>query len=55
MDSLTGRILIVIIVVITAAALHSQGHGLAMSALLAAAGLGVAVDVAARVSPREAK
>lgn len=55
LDSLTGRILIMIIVVGVACALHLQGHDLAMSVLLATVVLGAAADVASRVSPREAK
>ncbi|MFJ9558302.1 hypothetical protein ACIRPH_31230 [Nocardiopsis sp. NPDC101807] len=44
-----------IIVVGIALALHRQGHDLATSVLLAAVALGVAADIASRVSPREAK
>ncbi|WP_433697022.1 hypothetical protein [Nocardiopsis sp. CA-288880] len=55
LDSLIGRILVLIVVVGVACALHSQDHGLATSVLLAAAVLGVAADVTARVMPWEAK
>jgi small-conductance mechanosensitive channel len=53
LDARSGRILIVIIVVITALALHHLGQDLATALLLAAAALGAAGDVAARIIPKE--
>lgn len=55
LDSLTGRIVVVIIVVGVAVALHRQGHDLATALLLAAVALGAAADTAARLVPGEAR
>ncbi|MBB6121743.1 hypothetical protein [Nocardiopsis algeriensis] len=51
LDSLSGRVLIVILVVVTALVLHRQGQDLATALILAAAVLGAAADTARRAVP----
>jgi hypothetical protein len=55
LDAVTGRVVLVILVIVLALVLHLQGQDLATALLVAAAGLALAGEVAHRILAKESR